>query len=224
VHGGRNLVPPKGSRPRVTHPIRAQQRHSSPVFVPRQIDPALSVAVAAYCGFATPVPLHAGQVVTWVSLSRGRFGNKPSRVSSHDICPPPWQMGHGRISSSAIQRSGVFMQKDSALQTKAIICETIVAHFIFTASPQNPQLGLKSAHGQSREHRFWTAVSGEWTCQEQARKGIRARRRDIDRYAEQICYPQHAPPGSRASPSRSRFSSAATADCSAITISLVAAR
>jgi hypothetical protein len=69
--------------------------------------------------------------------------------------------------------------------------------------------GLTSAHGQSREHRFWTAVSGEWTCQEQARKGIRARRRDIDRYAEQICYPQHAPPGSRASPSRSRFSSAA---------------
>jgi hypothetical protein len=34
------------------------------------------------------------------------------------------------------------MQKDPALQTKAIICETIVAHFIFTASPQNLQFRL----------------------------------------------------------------------------------
>jgi hypothetical protein len=52
-----------------------------------------------------PVPPHAGQVVTLVSPSRGRFGNRPSGVSSHDICPPPWQIGHLRISSSAIQRS-----------------------------------------------------------------------------------------------------------------------
>src|SRR5262249_1760703 len=43
-----------------------------------------SVAVAPYCRFATPVPPHAGQVVTCVSLLRGRFGNKPSGVSSHD--------------------------------------------------------------------------------------------------------------------------------------------
>jgi hypothetical protein len=28
--------------------------------------------------------------------------------------------------------------------------------------------GLTSAHGQSREHRFWTAVSQKWTCQQQS--------------------------------------------------------
>ena len=98
--------------------------------VSRQIDLAFSVAMAGYCGFATPVPPHAGQVVTWGSLSRGRFGNRPSGVSSHDICPPPWQIGHWRISSSAIQRCGGFFQKDLALQTNPIICDSIVAHYI----------------------------------------------------------------------------------------------
>jgi len=85
----------------------------------RQIDPAPSVAVAPYCRFATPVPPHAGQVVTWVSLSRGRFGNKPSEVSSHDICPPPWQMGHWRVSSSAIQRSVGFVAKGCCASDEA---------------------------------------------------------------------------------------------------------
>jgi hypothetical protein len=102
-----------------------------------------SVAVAPYCRFATPVPPHAGQVVTCVSLSRGRFGNKPSGESSQDICPPPWQMGHWRVSSSAIQRSVGFLGKRCCASNDPIIYDSIVAHPYFTASPQNPQIGIR---------------------------------------------------------------------------------
>jgi hypothetical protein len=118
-------------------------------------------------------------------------------------------MGHGRISSSAIQRSGVFMQKDSALQTKAIICETIVAHFIFTASPQNPQLGLNISSWSIA--RTPILDRSEW--------GVDMSRASTERDQSaatghrSLCradlLPATRTPGSRASPSRSRFSSAA---------------
>jgi hypothetical protein len=81
---------------------------------------ATASRLARYCGFAKPVPPHAGQVVTWVSPSRGRFGNSPSGLSSHDICPPPWQIGQLRFSSSAIQRYVSFSCKeDLALQVQS---------------------------------------------------------------------------------------------------------
>src|SRR5262249_61516467 len=74
-----------------------------------------------YGRFATPVPPQAGQVVTWVSRSRKRFGNSPSGESSHDSCPPPWQIGHCKISSSAIQRYVGCCKRMFALQTNSII-------------------------------------------------------------------------------------------------------
>jgi len=44
----------------------------------------------------------------------------------------------------------VFLQKDVALQTNPIIYDSIVAHFYFTASPQNPQIGHSAIPRSSR--------------------------------------------------------------------------
>ena len=127
--------------------------------VSRQIDLAFSVAMAGYCGFATPVPPHAGQVVTWGSLSRGRFGNRPSGVSSHDICPPPWRIGHWRISSSAIQRSGGFLPKGSCGSDESNHLRFNCCALYITASPQNPQIGLNPTR---REPTADTLM--QWLC------------------------------------------------------------
>jgi hypothetical protein len=90
---------------------------------------------AASCSGALLPLCHAGSAAPRAGCHVGitlksKVWKQPFGVSSHDICPPPWQIGHWRISSSAIQRCVGLLQRMFALQTNPIMYDSIVAHFI----------------------------------------------------------------------------------------------
>jgi hypothetical protein len=90
-----------------------------------------SVAVELYCRFATPVPAHAGQVVTWVSLSRGRFGNNPSGGLVPRYLPSTvadWALESFVVGHSAM--CTFCCKGDLALQTSPIMYIQLVRIFI----------------------------------------------------------------------------------------------